>query len=367
MKVLVIWRLLTVGGVNAGWRNRAVYFKKYGIETDFMYVKDLGGMHIMEDVATVYLTDDKEEIVNIIEKNKYDVIIICDTKKGFKWVRKANYKGPLLLEARTPEIIKLDRHLPDFDTVQPDRIIVPSHHQKRLASILIDSNAPYEVIYNGINTEFFKPLNPEAIHLNNEPIIPKGKKVVAYIGRLDGRKNWKLLMEIAHLIKSEREDIEIWLIGGAKSVQKDEFEAYWKNHGLTDIVKWYPVVPYQEMPHMYSKVRQSGGCTIATTKGESFGNTFIESMACGVPVVAPGISSIPEIVEDGKTGLLYIEENARDAAKKIYQIVDAPEYYQILSANARKRVEDNFSIEKCAESYIKLLRELTGGDGHPTN
>lgn len=367
MKVLVIWRLLTVGGVNAGWRNRAIYFKKYGIETDFMYVKDLGGMHIMEDVATVYLTNDKNEIVNIIEKNKYDVIIICDTKKGYKWVRKANYKGPLLIEARTPEIIKLTRHLPDFDAVQPDRIIVPSHHQKRLASILIDSNAPYEVIYNGIDTEFFKPLPPDETHLNKDPIIPKDKKVVAYIGRLDGRKNWKLLMEIAHLVKSERDDIEFWIIGGKNSVQKEEFETYWNEHGLTDMVKWYPVIPYQEMPHMYSKVRQSGGCTIATTKGESFGNTFIESMACGVPVVAPGTSSIPEIVEEGKTGLLYIEENARDATKKIYQIVDAQDYYQTLATNARNRVVSHFSIEKCAESYVRLLHELTGGDGHPSN
>ncbi|WP_449539513.1 glycosyltransferase family 4 protein [Ferdinandcohnia sp. Marseille-Q9671] len=367
MKVLVIWRLLTVGGVNAGWRNRAVYFKKYGIETDFMYVKDLGGMHIMEDVATVYLTDNKQEIVEIIQKNNYDVIIVCDTKKGYKWIRKAKYKGPLLIEARTPEIIKLQRHLPDFDEVKPDRIVVPSHHQKRLASILIDTEAPYEVIYNGIDTDFFKPLRPDEIHVDKDPIVPIGKKVVAYIGRLDGRKNWKLLMEISHLINSERDDIEIWIIGGANSIQRDEFEVYWKEHGLTDIVKWYPVIPYQEMPHMYSKIKQSGGCTIATTKGESFGNTFIESMACGVPVVAPGISSIPEIVEDGKTGLLYMEENAREAAKKIYQIVDSPEYYQTLSQNARQRVESTFSISTCAESYVRLLQELTGGDGHTTD
>ncbi|RFB18193.1 glycosyltransferase [Bacillus sp. HNG] len=367
MKVLVIWRLLTVGGVNAGWRNRAVYFKKYGIQTDFMYVKDLGGMHIMEDVANVFLTSDEKEIIEIIQKNNYDVIIVCDTKKGYKWIRKAKFKGPVLIEARTPEIIKLNRHLPDFDYVQPERIIVPSVHQKRLTSILIDSKAPYEVIFNGIDTEFFKPLSPKDTHLNIEPIPSEGKKVVAYIGRLDGRKNWKLLMEIAHLIKNERVDIEIWIIGGANSVQRDEFEDYWYENSLTDIVKWYPVVPYHEMPHMYSKVKQSGGCTIATTKGESFGNTFIESMACGVPVVAPGISSIPEIIEDGKTGLLYKEENAREAVNKIYQIMEAPEYYQILSDNARERVESCFSISVCAETYVRLLQELHGGARHSTN
>ena len=68
MKILIIWRLLTVGGVNAGWRNRAIYFKKHGIQTEFLYTTDHGGLHIMEDVAPVYLTKDKQEIVKIIQK-----------------------------------------------------------------------------------------------------------------------------------------------------------------------------------------------------------------------------------------------------------------------------------------------------------
>lgn len=362
MKVLVIWRLLTVGGVNAGWRNRAVYFKKYGIETEFMYVKDLGGMHIMEDVAPVYLTKDDNEIIEIIQKNNYDVIIVCDTKKAYKWLRKSSYNGPLLIEARTPEIIKLIRQLPDFDKVTPDKIIVPSIHQKRLASILIDADIPYEVIYNGINIDDFKPLETNDIHWDVHPELPNNKKIVAYIGRLDGRKNWKLLLKIAQQIKSEREDIEIWIIGGAKSVQRDEFEEEWKRLKLTDIVKWFPVVPYQEMPHLYAKIKHSKGCTIATTKGESFGNTFIESMACGVPVVAPNISSIPEIVENGKNGFIYQEENVGDAVAKIYQVVNQAKKYPIFSKNARKRVEENFSISIVAQQYINLLRQVTGGN-----
>ena len=43
MKVLVIWRLLTVGGVNAGWRNRSIYFKKHGIDTEFLYTTITAG------------------------------------------------------------------------------------------------------------------------------------------------------------------------------------------------------------------------------------------------------------------------------------------------------------------------------------
>lgn len=88
MKVLVIWRLLTVGGVNAGWRNRSIYFKKHGIDTEFLYTTDHGGLHIMQDIAPVYLTKDDQEIIGIIRDNHYDAIIVVDTGKAFKWLQK---------------------------------------------------------------------------------------------------------------------------------------------------------------------------------------------------------------------------------------------------------------------------------------
>ncbi|XOS93891.1 hypothetical protein ACLMAB_11005 [Brevibacillus laterosporus] len=107
MKILVIWRLLTVGGVNAGWRNRAMFFKKYGIETEFLYTSDLGGMHMMQDVARVYLTADSNESIKIIRDNHYDAIVVVDTKEAYRWLKTAQYTGPVIVEARTPEIIKL--------------------------------------------------------------------------------------------------------------------------------------------------------------------------------------------------------------------------------------------------------------------
>jgi glycosyltransferase involved in cell wall biosynthesis len=358
VKILVIWRLLTVGGVNAGWRNRAIYFKKHGITTEFLYGKDLGGMHMMEDVAPVYLTQDKQEIHHILTKNHYDAIIVVDTSKAYNWLAKANYKGPIIIEARTPEIIKLNRNLQGFHKIRPCKFIVPSYHQKRVLSILVNEQAPIEVIYNGLDTSFFRPLEKDEIHLQNDPILPANKKIVAYIGRLDARKNWRLFLKIAKLVSEEREDIEFWVIGGAKSVERQEFAEEWKKQELTDTVKWFPVIPYHEMPHIYAKIKQSGGCTIATTRAESFGNTFIEAMACCVPVVAPRVSSIPEIVLDGETGCLFREEHVRGAAEQIYRIVDDQELYEKLSQSARERVENMFSISHCADKYIEVLRQI---------
>jgi glycosyltransferase involved in cell wall biosynthesis len=366
MKILVIWRLLTVGGVNSGWRNRAIYFKKHGISTEFLYCSDLGGMHIMKD-SPVHLTNDEQTIHRLLKENHYDAIIVVDTSPAYSWLAETNYKGPVIIEARTPEITKLQRNLKGIDKIQPQKFIVPSQHQKRVLSILVNQPTPIEVIYNGIDTSFFRPLAKGEIHIKNEPHVPKNKKIVAYIGRLDHRKNWRLFLKIAKLVSKERKDIEFWVIGGAKSVENQYFEEHWKKQNLTKSVKWFPVIPYQEMPHIYAKIKQSGGCTIATTRGESFGNTFIEAMACGVPVVAPSVSSIPEIVLDGETGYLFREEHVRGAARQIYRIVNNKKKYKKLSKSARKRVEEMFSISHCANMYIKNLQEVTKvGMSHET-
>jgi len=361
MKILVIWRLLTVGGVNAGWRNRAIYLKKHGITTEFLYCKDLGGMHMMEDVAQVYLTKDKQEINKIISDNKYDAIFVIDTSQAYDWLADVEYDGPIIIEARTPEITKLKRNLDGYKKITPQKFIVPTEYQKGVLSILLDKPYPIEVINNSTDISFFRPLDDDELNSETFPFPPQGKKIVAYIGRLDVRKNWRFLLKVADLVRKEREDIEFWVIGGDKSVEKDIFEEEWKRRGLTEIVKWFPVIPYQQMPSMYAKIKQSRGCLLGTTKSESFGNTFIEAMSCGVPVVAPSISSIPEIVVDGKTGCLFREEHVRGATRQLYRVVDDQKFYDKLSKKARNRVVRNYSLSVCSQKYIELLKELTNG------
>jgi glycosyltransferase involved in cell wall biosynthesis len=164
-----------------------------------------------------------------------------------------------------------------------------------------------------------------------------------------------MIVEIAKRVKQERKDIEFWVIGGAQSIQKEEFAAKWKEEGLTDIIKWFPVIPYQQMPHMYAKIRQSGGCTIATTKTESFGNTFVESMMCGVPVVASRMAPITEIVKDNLTGKLFNGMNVDDAIKQLYFIIDQPEVQKEMSEAAIRHTLENFHIHRVAEKYVQFL------------
>jgi L-malate glycosyltransferase len=176
-----------------------------------------------------------------------------------------------------------------------------------------------------------------------------------------------MLLEVAKLMKSQRDNIEFWVIGGAQSVQREEFAAKWQEEQLTDIVKWFPVIPYQQMPNVYAKIRQSGGCTLATTKTESFGNTFIESMVCGVPVVASNMMPVTELVVHGEHGLLFRGQNVEDAVKQLGTILDDSSLHKQMSKAAIVRVHEKFAIEVVAEQYVHLLKKIGKIDSNEVN
>ncbi len=103
----------------------------------------------------------------------------------------------------------------------------------------------------------------------------------------------------------------------------------------------------EEKGHIYSRAC----CTLYPIHWhEPFGLVMVESMACGTPVVAFEMGSVPEIVVDGKTGFI-VEDTSQmiEAVKKIDKIDRAV---------CRKRVEEKFTIDKMVEGYEAVYREV---------
>ena len=87
---------------------------------------------------------------------------------------------------------------------------------------------------------------------------------------------------------------------------------------------------------------------------EPFGLVMIEAMACGTPVIAYPLGSVPEIVRDGVTGFIVPDlENAVRAVKRIKEI-DRGE--------CRQHFERHFGAERMARDYLDIYRRLARGD-----
>jgi glycosyltransferase involved in cell wall biosynthesis len=88
---------------------------------------------------------------------------------------------------------------------------------------------------------------------------------------------------------------------------------------------------------------------------EPFGLVMIEAMACGTPVVAYGAGSVPEIVEDGITGLIV--KNELEAADAIRDRLDSLSRERI-----RTRFEERFTARRMANEYLEIYRGLVSNE-----
>ena len=82
---------------------------------------------------------------------------------------------------------------------------------------------------------------------------------------------------------------------------------------------------------------------------------LMEAMALGVPAITTRISGIPEIVDDGRTGLLVEPEDPGSLAHAIGRILDDTALASELSLNGRKKVEEEFDMERSADQILGLM------------
>ena len=112
-------------------------------------------------------------------------------------------------------------------------------------------------------------------------------------------------------------------------------------------IEYAGMLEYNKLGEFYGRAK---GFLAPLQWEEPFGLFFIEAMVCGTPVIAFDRGSAKEVIKDGKTG--FIVKNINEMVKAIKRIDE------IKRSECRKRVEENFSIEKMAESYEKTFFKI---------
>ena len=87
---------------------------------------------------------------------------------------------------------------------------------------------------------------------------------------------------------------------------------------------------------------------------ETFGMTALEAAACGVATIGSGLGAIPELVDEGKTGLLFDPHNTDDLAQKVEWGWSHPVSMNEMGAAARRRYLKHYTAEKGYESLMRI-------------
>ena len=92
------------------------------------------------------------------------------------------------------------------------------------------------------------------------------------------------------------------------------------------------------------------------SEGEGFGIVFVEAMAHHLPCVCVAAGAVPEVVEDGVTGLVAQPRNIVDLAAKLSRLAADRAFCEQLGANASRRFQERYSVEKFQGRVLDVLK-----------
>jgi glycosyltransferase involved in cell wall biosynthesis len=94
------------------------------------------------------------------------------------------------------------------------------------------------------------------------------------------------------------------------------------------------------------------------SRWEGFGLVFLEAMAAGVPIIATRTSAIPEIVEDGETGLLVPVDDEDALSDALSLLLADPPLRKQMGMAGRRRLDEHFSVQKMVERTAQIYQHI---------
>ncbi len=236
-----------------------------------------------------------------------------------------------------PELGKSLRYLDALTTV--------SASHARLASEVFDLAVPPQVIPNFVNLSRFHPgagngREPEA---HDRPRI-------AHVSNFRPVKRAQSMARVFLSIR-ERIDADLWLIGDGAEMEL--VRAIFQRHAANDHVTYWGL--QNDVPSLLAQ----SDLLLVTSETESFCLAALEAMACGVPVLAPRVGGLPEVVLEGETGILFEADDYAYAAEAAAQLLSDPDRLQAMR-KAATRHASGFSHQEGVDRYEALYRQLLG-------
>jgi glycosyltransferase involved in cell wall biosynthesis len=122
--------------------------------------------------------------------------------------------------------------------------------------------------------------------------------------------------------------------------------------GVMDSVHFFPFE--NDILSLY----QSADCFVLPSRGEGLSNALLEAMAMELAVIATSVSGTTDVVDDGKDGILIPPDSPEALFAAMVRIIRDREMAGQLGLNARRKVEQHFSLESVARQYSELYGNL---------
>ncbi len=215
------------------------------------------------------------------------------------------------------------------------------------------------VIHNGIDpadyTPAQRPHDAATLALLDRLGVDPSRPAVLFVGRITRQKGVPVLLRAAASLPP---DVQLVLLAGAADTPELAAEVVALVGGLRAVRTG--VVWVQEMLPRPDVARVLGASSVFVCPSvyEPLGIVNLEAMACGIPVVASAVGGIPEVVNEGMTGLLVPPDDPAALAEALGRVLADPAAARAMGTAGRRRAVEYFSWSAVAEQTAALYREL---------
>jgi len=212
-------------------------------------------------------------------------------------------------------------------------------------------------IYNGIELDEYNPglkeARSEKLEVRRGFRLENDVPVIGAIGRLVWQKGFEYLIRAIPKVTEVFPETRFLIVG--EGPLKDKLKVKGEKLKVADSII------FTGFRSDIKQILTSIDLLVMPSLLEGLPMALLEGMAMAKPIVATKIEGITEVLEDGKTGLLVPPKNTDALAGAIIQILNNKTKSNLLGQNARKMVEEKFSVEKMVEQiewlYEGLLNE----------
>jgi len=224
-------------------------------------------------------------------------------------------------------------------------VCISEHGRQFLQSLGCDSRKLH-VIHCGVDPAAFAPRAMPAA--DDRPLRLLG------LGRLVEKKGFHHLVDACSRLRRQGIAVECTLAGDGP--ERQALERMVSAKGLQEVVHMIGAVQPDRVPGLMTEADVFVLPCVRDKDGDQDGIPVVlmEAMASGVPVISSSLSGIPELVQDGETGLLVPPGDPEALAASIRAVCENAELWRKLSAGGRRFVEESFSLR----GSVRKLRSL---------
>ena len=234
-----------------------------------------------------------------------------------------------------------------YNLKNADAILSTSHVMAKETHLYTDKEI--EVTPFGIDLEQFKPIDMESI-------FDKDEIVIGTIKTLEEKYGIKYLLRAFEIVSSKYPNLPLKLLVVGNGSLDIELRKLALELCIDDKTVFTGKVPFEAVPNYQNMLSVS--VSVSVSNSESFGVAIIEASACEKPVIVSNVGGLPEVVEDGVTGIIVPPRDVEATANAIERLVLNKELRLQMGKAGRERVKRLYNWDDNVKQMINIYKEI---------